>query len=131
MITVSDIEAILYKAAETFGLTRYPWGNVPDADKQLLEERVVIRAKSQKNETYWKHSYAEVNLMVPDTDSQADLVRLAELERMAHEAFDEDTVGEWDGTAYRYAADTVGIEEDTALKCHYVNVRILFSVLNY
>ena len=36
----------------------------------------------------------------------------------------------YDGTTYHYSIDTIGTEEDTALKCHYVNVRILFEVLN-
>lgn len=38
--------------------------------------------------------------------------------------------GRYDGTTYHYYIDTIGTEEDTALKCHYVNVRILFEVLN-
>lgn len=38
--------------------------------------------------------------------------------------------GRYDGTTYHYSIDTIGTEEDTALKCHYVNVRILFEVLN-
>ena len=38
--------------------------------------------------------------------------------------------GRYDGTTYHYSIESIGIEEDTSLKCHYVNVRILFEVLN-
>ena len=31
---------------------------------------------------------------------------------------------------YRYSIESIGAEADTALKCHYVNVRILFEVIN-
>ena len=53
----------------------------------------------------------------------------SELEKQAQELFDGVT-GRYDGTTYHYSIDTIGTEEDTALKCHYVNVRILFEVLN-
>ena len=42
----------------------------------------------------------------------------------------DDVVGEYDGSSYYYSIDSIGTEADTALKCHYVNVRILFQVLN-
>ena len=42
----------------------------------------------------------------------------------------DDVTGRYDGTTYHYSIDTIGTEEDTALKCHYVNVRILFEILN-
>ena len=51
------------------------------------------------------------------------------LEKQAQKLFDGVT-GRYDGTTYHYSIDTIGTEEDTSLKCHYVNVRILFEVLN-
>ena len=57
---------------ETFGA-----GNIPDEHKRLSSERVIIRAKSQSSETYWKKGFVEVNLCVPDVNSDANLIRLA------------------------------------------------------
>lgn len=86
--------------------------------------------KKQQPEKYWKKSFAEVNLCVPDlSENEANTIRLNELERQANKLFD-DVVSSYDGTTYRYSIESIGTEADTALKCHFVNVRILFEVLN-
>ena len=129
MIVTTDIANILYKDCEAFGIEVYQAGNIPDEHKELSSERVIIRTKSQSPETYWKKGFVEVNLCVPDIDGDANLIRLQELERKAQEVLDE-VVGEYDGSNYYYPIDSIGIEADAELRCHYVNVRILFQVLN-
>lgn len=129
MIVTTDIANILYKDCKAFGMEVYQSGNIPDEDKELSSERVIIIAKSQSPEAIWKKGFVEVNLCVPDMDGKANLIRLQELERKAQEVLD-DVVGEFDGSSYYYSIDQIGTEADTALKCHYVNVRLLFQVLN-
>ena len=129
MIVTADIANILYKDCKAFGIEVYQAGNIPDEHKELSSERVIIRTKSQSPETYWKKGFVEVNLCVPDMDGDANLIRLQELERKAQETLDE-VVGEYDGSNYYYLIDTIGTEADTELRCHYVNVRLLFQVLN-
>ena len=129
MIVTTDIANILYKDCKAFGIEVYQAGNIPDEHKELSSERVIIRTKSQSPETYWKKGFVEVNLCVPDMDGDANLIRLQELEREAQETLDE-VVGEYDGSNYYYLIDSIGIEADTDLRCHYVNVRLLFQVLN-
>lgn len=129
MIVTTDIANILYKDCKAFGIEVYQAGNIPDEHKELSSERVIIRTKSQSPETYWKKGFVEVNLCVPDMDGEANLIRLQELERKAQEVLDE-VVGEYDGSNYYYLIDSIGTEADTELRCHYVNVRILFQVLN-
>lgn len=129
MIVTTDIANILYKDCKAFGMEVYQSGNIPDEDKELSSERVIIIAKSQSPEAIWKKGFVEVNLCVPDMDGKANLIRLQELERKAQEVLG-DVVGEFDGSSYYYLIDQIGTEADTALKCHYVNVRLLFQVLN-
>lgn len=129
MIVTTDIANILYKDCKAFGMEVYQSGNIPDEDKELSSERIIIIAKSQSPEAIWKKGFVEVNLCVPDMDGKANLIRLQELERKAQEVLD-DVVGEFDGSSYYYSIDQIGTEADTALKCHYVNVRLLFQVLN-
>ena len=129
MIVTTDIANILYKDCKAFGMEVYQSGNIPDENKELSSERVIIIAKSQSPEAIWKKGFVEVNLCVPDMDGKANLIRLQELERKAQEVLD-DVVGEFDGSSYYYLIDQIGTEADTALKCHYVNVRLLFQVLN-
>ena len=129
MIVTTDIANILYNDCKAFGMEVYQSGNIPDEDKKLSSERIIIIAKSQSPETIWKKGFVEVNLCVPDMDGKANLIRLQELERKAQEVLD-DVVGEFDGSSYYYSIDQIGTEADTALECHYVNVRLLFQVLN-
>ena len=129
MIVTTDIANILYKDCKDFGIEVYQSGNIPDEHKELSSERVIVRTKSQSPEAIWKKGFVEVNLCVPDMDGDANLIRLQELERKAQEALDE-VVGEYDGSNYYYLIDSISIEADTELRCHYVNVRILFQVLN-
>lgn len=129
MIVTTDIANILYKDCKAFGIEVYQSGNIPDENKKLSSERVIIIAKSQSPEAIWKKGFVEVNLCVPDMDGMANLIRLHELERKAQEVLDE-VVGEYDGSNYYYHIDSIGTEADTELRCHYVNVRILFQVLN-
>ena len=129
MIVATDIANILFKDCKAFGIEVYQAGNIPDEHKELSSERVIIRTKSQSPEAIWKKGFVEVNLCVPDMDEDANLIRLQELERKAQEVLDE-VVGEYDGSNYYYLIDSTGIEADTELRCHYVNVRLLFQVLN-
>lgn len=128
MIVTTDIGNILYRDCKAFGIEVYQKGNIPAGE--VTTERVIIRTKSQSPETYWKKGFVEVNLCVPDIKPDtANLIRLGELERQANSVLN-DVVSSYDGTRYRYSIDSIGTEADTALKCHYVNVRILFEVLN-
>lgn len=128
MIVTTDIGNILYRDCKAFGIDIIPDGETLTGE--LKSERIVIHSKKQQPGTYWKKSFAEVNLCVPDlSENSAGSIRLNELERRAQSILD-DVVGTHDGTRYLYSIDSIGTEADTALKCHYVNVRILFEVLN-
>lgn len=128
MIVTTDIGNILYRDCKAFGIEVCQKGNIPAGE--VTTERVIIRTKSQSPETYWKKGFVEVNLCVPDIKPDtANLIRLGELERQANSVLN-DVVSTYDGTRYRYSIDSIGTEADTALKCHYVNVRLLFEVLN-
>lgn len=133
MIVTNDISNILFTDCKVFGIAEiYRRGYVPDVpEKGLQSERVVILPKSQTPEKIWIKDFVEVNLCVPDVaDGMADIIRLQELERMAKKYLDRVT-GTYDGTRYRYSiSDIDGTAEDKAIKCHYVNVRLLFNVLN-
>ena len=128
MIVTTDIGNILYRDCRVFGINIVPAGET--LTSELKSERIVIHSKKQQPGKYWKKSFAEVNLCVPDlSENEASSIRLGELERQAMKMFD-DIVSSYDGTTYRYSIESIGTEADTALKCHYVNVRILFEVLN-
>lgn len=128
MITPTDIANIIYRDCSVFDITVMPEGETLTGE--LTGERIVIHSKQQQPGKYWKKSYVEVNFCVPDIrQGEADTIRLNELEHMAQDTLDG-VVGNYGGKAYRYSVSSIGIESDDALSCHYVNVRLLFEVLN-
>lgn len=127
MITSSDAGAILYDDCKIFNLPIYRGWSFPK--KKVDTDRIVVIAKSLSPDSYWTKGFVEVNFCVPDYKDNANLKRLNELERGALKVLGYKT-GEFDGTRYRYSIESNGVEEDSELNCHFVNVRILFEVLN-
>lgn len=128
MIVSSDIANILYRDCKAFGIQIVPDGETLTGE--ITAERIVIHAKNQQPGKIWKKGFVEVNLCVPDLGvNSANSIRLGQLERQAQSLLD-DIIGSYDGTHYYYGIAKIGREQDTDLKCHYVNVRILFEILN-
>lgn len=128
MIVTTDIADILYRDCKAFGIEIVPFGKIINGE--LKDERITIHVKGQTPSKYWEKCFCDVNLCVPDLGINiANTIRLKELERKAKGLF-KSVTGEFDGTRYNYGVDTIHIEADTALKCHFVNCRILFNALN-
>lgn len=128
MITTTDTANIVYAMCAAFGMPVYQGGNVPNGTVGKAG-RVVVHAKEQAPETYWKKGFVEVNLYAADTPGgNADLVRLNSLEREAVGLFRG--AGVSDGTPYRYGVASTAILADEELKAHFVNVKVLFKALN-
>lgn len=128
MIVTTDIADILYRDCKAFGIGIVPFGKTINGE--LKDERITIHVKGQTPSKYWEKCFCEVNLCVPDLGMNiANILRLKELERKAKELL-KSVTGEFDGTRYHYEIDTIHIEADTALKCHFINCRILFNALN-
>lgn len=127
MITQGDIAKILYSDCQCFGLPVYQKDNTPVG--KVTTERIVVIPKSGTIDTYWEKCYVEVNFCVPDKKGKADLIRMDELEREAV-AILKYRSGEYDDTRYRYKKESTSREEDVELGCHFVNVRLLFEILN-
>lgn len=128
MIVTTDIADILYRDCKAFGIEIVPFGKTITGE--LTKERITIHVKGQTPEKIWEKCFVEVNLCVPNlSPAEANYPRLKALERTAKEKF-RIVIGTYDGTKYLYEVDTITIEADTALKCHFVNCRILFNALN-
>lgn len=128
MIVTTDIADILYRDCKAFGIEIVSFGKT--LIDELKDERITIHVKGQTPSKYWEKCFCDVNLCVPDLGVKiANTLRLKELERKAKELF-KSVTGEFDGTRYNYEIDTIHIETDTALKCHFINCRILFNALN-
>jgi hypothetical protein len=128
MITTSDVANIVFAKCRDFGISKiYQKGGIPLG--KVTDERIVIIAKGNVASTYWKKGFVEVNLNVPNISGEANLVRLNALERMAYSIFDSYS-GKFDSSVYHVSIYTSSIEEDSELGCHFVNIRLLFEILN-
>lgn len=128
MIASTDTEDIMYRdCVSYFGLPTYHKNNIPAGE--VTEARVTVGAKYQQRSGDWLNNFVEVNISVPDKQGQQDIDVLQEYERMAKAVFKR-VSGEYDGDTYRYSWESIGIEEDAQFRCHYVNARIYFEVLN-
>lgn len=126
MITTTDAANIICKDCRPFGMEVFQEGLIPE--EELTNERITVHAKRQSEESYWTKCFIEVNFSVPDKSGEADLIRLNEIEREALARLD--SVGEYDESYYRYSVHSSSHERDLSFKCHFVNVRLLFEVLN-
>ena len=125
MITTGDIEDILIRDLKPFGIITYKKGAILEGE--VVAERITVMPKEPKPSAYWVKSFVEVNFCVPDLAGLANTKRLTELER---QAVGLRSVSSFDGSTYRYKVYSTNQEKDTALKCHFVNVKILFEILN-
>ena len=127
MIVTKDIEQILVQdlsrimdVSQIFTGDDYPEG-------EITEERIVIRAKNLTPHTYFKKCFVEVNWCVPDIGNAPDSIRLQKVERQMVEYLS--SIGEYDESTYRYEVNShQSLKGD--LKYHYINVRLLFEILN-
>nr|CAJ1852273.1 hypothetical protein AUSP0033_00035 [uncultured phage] len=125
MITTGDIETILFRDLKPYGFKMFRKNAITTGP--VKEERLVVLCGSLDKATIWKIAFVNVNVYVPDIKGEANTKRLTEIERKLAVV---SSVSAYDGTVYRYSVDSVSQEKDEALKCHFVNVSILFEVLN-
>lgn len=133
MITTGDVYCILRKICEQFGIAEI-YDGLDEPKGEIKSERIVIRTGSQSNGKIWEKSFVNINFCTPlNVDGSANTVRLNEIERIVKPVFKYGDVVKYNGStcSYENGGDNwMSREADTALKCHYVNVRILFEVLN-
>lgn len=126
MIISGDITTILFKDLAVFGISTFRKGSIPDGE--VSTERICIIPKELKDGEYWDKCFVEVNFCVPYVKGLANTKRLNELERLAKKL---KGTAVYDNTRYDYETYSTSQEHDSALKCYYVNAKILFKAKNY
>lgn len=140
MITEIEVGHIIYDDLAFMGLERRLKGHLKtgslDGESPMVSEKVpdegmiVIIPKSVSNDkTYFNNCVVEVNILLPDVEDETN-IKLNELFRKAYEKLNDDVTGEYDGTWYHYFVRSHGIEDESRMKCHYVNISVNFEILN-
>lgn len=127
MITSSEVGNIMYKVCSDFGPEVFQTYNLPLSP--VGEQRLVVIPKPQHEGTYWLKSFCEVNWLVPDiAHGTPDMVALQDAERTLLSRLNG--YGDYDGTPFRYKVNTTEIHNASDLKCHFVNARVKFEIMN-
>lgn len=121
---VTDVANILYRDCLRFGIDVFQSGQVP----QGLREQIVVNVNIQQKDIYFKACFANINFIVPDLEKDtANLIRLEEMEKMGATL---EGNGWHNDCYYRYEPDSVELIKDENLDAHFINVRVLFEILN-
>lgn len=126
MVTTTTISEILFDKCD-WGVERYIANNMPFSE--ITEERVVVITHEISPDTYWNHCYVDINWCIPDLVNEADSIRLGEVERIMTSDISYGT-GYYENKPYKYKRVSVSQERDEQMRCHYVNVRLMFHILN-
>lgn len=131
MIVTTDIYEILHdRARDHFGIEDIHDGWNAVKSPLTREAIVIVTPTPIEPDTYWEKAYAHVNILVPDYLGEVSTLRLNQLERMAEAFIHQGITGSYDGTSYTIGKDGLGIERDDTLRCGYVNLVLLFEILN-
>ena len=135
MITISDIGHIIFDECRFLDMPTYVMTNLPDeyvssADKVDGRGRIVVIPKfATADKTYFNDCTVEVNILLPDVGGEANN-QLDVLLRKAYTQLDDGRCGDKDGDFWRISVQRYSIEDEPNLNCHYVNLTILFEILN-
>lgn len=135
MITQKAIAHIIFDDVQFLGMETYIKYHTPDELEEhetRIEDdgRIVIRPKFVANDkTYFNDCTVEVNIALPDIEGETN-PNLDDLCRQAVEELNNDKCGNRDGEFYRYHVQRFSTEDEPNLNCHYVNITILFEILN-
>lgn len=125
MISGSDIGKIIYDVCREYGVETFIKGSIPIKD--VDGERITISVGQIHDGRLWRSCYVNVNWYVPDVMSEGNAVRLEDIEvlmRPLHEG-----CGRAGGIQYRWRCETTEVAPDESLRCHYVNLKLLFETL--
>ena len=125
MITEGDTQNIVYNLCKDMGLPVLQG----DTKSHLKSPRVVVHAHKQEREKQYMKNFLDVNIVMSDVANEAQRAELKRYETLMKDKFYEDIVGVYKGCGYVIELKSLGIEEDSTLKSHFVNCKLLFSTL--
>ncbi len=130
MIVTTDIYKILFEKVQEFGIKAVYDSWNPITSKLKEDAIVIVTSTPIESDTYWEKIFVHVNICVPDYLGNVNTIRLSELERLANVWIRDGIVDKYDDSWYKISKSLLGIERDNALQCSYVNLKLLFEILN-
>lgn len=126
MIASGDIGNLLFTITKSLKIPCYQGGNQKDYS---TETRAVIHMHKMEKEPKFMKCFADVNVIVPDEGNEARTGTLKQYEQSLMELYYEPMVRVVNDHPLLIEIHSMGIEEDQQLKSHFVNCKLLISVL--
>ena len=128
-ITTTDIRKILYRTLSPFGLPILYKEDIPQGE--ITEDRIIVVTSDEGYGKIWATCIVTISICVPDpTPNEANLTKLSEYENTFVGLFRDGIVGSYNGDNYSIVLQNNGIDGDKQFRCHYVNLKLSFEVLN-
>lgn len=128
-LTTSDIRIICKKIVGSLGIEVYIPEELPLG--AIASDRAVIVTSSDDLGKYWGKCIVTLSIIVPDVCPKiANMSRLSSYERKVQELFVDGIAGEHGGDSYLIELQSIGIDNASDVKCHFVNAKLMFNILN-
>lgn len=128
-LTTSDIRIICKKIVGSLGIEVCLPEELPLG--AIASDRAVIVTSSDDLGKYWGKCIVTISIMVPDVCPKiANMSRLSSYESKVQEMFVDGIAGEYGGDSYLIELQSIGIDNASDVKCHFVNAKLMFNILN-
>lgn len=132
MITSGDVQdMIVGMLKERFtDIDVRPQENNIDYDySESRSNRIVVQSHKQTVEKQWVKNFVNIYIVVADEGKEAKTGTLKAYQRRLQDMFYGGIVTEFNGAICHITYSESSIEDDKALKSHYVNCRLLVKIL--
>ena len=128
-LTTSDIRIICKRIVGSLGIEVCFPEELPLG--AIASDRAVIVASSDDLGKYWGKCIVSLSIMVPDVCPKvANMSKLSSYERKVQDIFVDGIAGEYGDDSYLIELQSIGIDNASDVRCHFVNAKLMFNVLN-
>lgn len=128
-LTTSDIRIICKRLISSLGIEVCFPEELPLG--AIASDRAVIVTSSDDLGKYWGKCIVTLSILVPDVCPKvANMSRLSDYEKRVQEMFVDGIAGEYGEDSYLIELQSIGIDNASDVKCHFVNAKLMFNVLN-
>lgn len=128
-LTTSDIRIICKRIVGSLGIEVCFPDELPVG--AIASDRAVIVTSSDDLGKYWGKCIVTLSIMVPDVCPKvANMSKLSSYERNVQDMFVDGIAGEYGDDSYLIELQSIGIDNASDVRCHFVNAKLMFNVLN-
>lgn len=128
-LTTSDIKLICMQLVRGVCAECYFPEDLPKGD--ITTDRAIIATSKNDIGKYWGKCIVTFSVIVPDVAPHiANLSKLSAYEKKVQNLFIDGIAGEHEGEGYLVELQSIGLDNASNIRCHFVNAKLMFNTLN-